>query len=617
MEFAHDLDLIMVVEEKRSLVEVQVREELYGTAHQPIVIGKKDEHGDWLFPIKGALEPTDIAVAIGRRLLAYVGDEDLAARVAQLEEAQRAMAQAADVAVRTPYFCSGCPHNTSTKVPEGMRAYAGIGCHYMVQWMDRATQGFTQMGGEGANWIGEAPFSKRRHVFQNLGDGTFNHSGSLAIRAALAAGVNVTYKILFNDAVAMTGGQRLEGGLTASKIARIVAAEGVSRIAVVSNEPWKYGRNEGWPDGATLHPRSAFEEVQRELATYDGVTVLIYDQTCAAEKRRRRKRGEFPDPDVRVMINDLVCEGCGDCGVKSNCVSIQPVETEFGRKRQIDQSTCNKDFSCINGFCPSFVTVRGGEAEGAPARSQRRRGVARPARAGAGADRGHLQRAGLRHRRHRHRHHRPGAGHGGASRRQGVRHHRHGRAGAEGRGGVQPSAARRDAGRHPRHPHRRAQRRSGAGLRSGGGRRPQGAGGDAAGAHARHRQHPRDAARRLHPQCRFLAAGRAAEAGARIAPPGRRRSGFSTPRRVAETLFGTSVGANIFLVGVAFQQGAIPLSAAAIERAIELNGEAVEMNVAAFRWGRRAAHDPDAIADLLKPAAPSGSARSSRPRSTR
>ncbi len=363
-EFAKGLELIIVVEEKRSLIEVQVREELYGTANQPICIGKKDEQGNWLFPVKGALDPNDVAICIGERILRHVGaNEEIAARVARLKEAQRILAETQDVAVRTPYFCSGCPHNSSTVVPEGMRAYAGIGCHYMAQWMDRSTLGFTQMGGEGANWIGEAPFSKRPHVFQNIGDGTYNHSGYMAIRGAIASGVNITYKILFNDAVAMTGGQANDGGLTVPQIARQVTAEGARKVVVVTDEPWKYSRNEDWPKGLTLHHRDELMAVQQELAKVPGVSVLIYDQTCAAEKRRRRKRGRFPDPDKRVVINELVCEGCGDCGVKSNCVSVQPLETEWGRKRTIDQSSCNKDFSCVKGFCPSFVTVEGAKLE--------------------------------------------------------------------------------------------------------------------------------------------------------------------------------------------------------------------------------------------------------------
>src|ERR1700694_4721616 len=361
MEFAQGLDLIIVVEEKRSLIEVQVREELYGTANQPVCIGKKDERGNWLFPVKGALDPNDIAICIGERLLKAGHNEALAGKVAWLKKRQRALAEMTDVATRTPYFCSGCPHNSSTVVPEGMRAYAGIGCHFMAQWMDRSTLGYTQMGGEGANWIGEAPFSNRGDVFQNLGDGTYNHSGYLALRAAIVSDVNITYKILFNDAVAMTGGQPNEGGLNVPEIARQVAAAGVKRVVVVTDEPWKYPADVDWPRGLTVHHRDELMRVQTELAAVTGASVLIYDQTCAAEKRRRRKRGLYPDPDKRVIINELVCERCGDCGVQSNCVSVQPLETEFGRKRRIDQTSCNKDFSCLKGFCPSFVTVHGGK----------------------------------------------------------------------------------------------------------------------------------------------------------------------------------------------------------------------------------------------------------------
>src|SRR5215831_6345659 len=272
-EFSDGLDLVIVVEEKRSLIEVQVREELYGTANQPACIGKKDEQGNWLFPVKGALDPNDIAICIGERILARGHNDRIAAEVARLKQAQRALAEIEEVAQRTPYFCSGCPHNSSTVVPAGMRAYAGIGCHYMAQWMDRRTSGFTQMGGEGANWIGEAPFSKRGHVFQNIGDGTYNHSGYLAIRAAVAAGVNITYKILFNDAVAMTGGQPNDGGLTVPQIARQVAAEGVKRVVVVTDEPNKYSRNTDWPSGLTIHHRDELNAVQTELARIPGCSV--------------------------------------------------------------------------------------------------------------------------------------------------------------------------------------------------------------------------------------------------------------------------------------------------------------------------------------------------------
>src|SRR2546421_8704166 len=296
LEFAQGLDLIIVVEEKRSLIEVQVREELYGTANQPVCIGKKDERGNWLFPVKGALDPNEIAICIGERILARGHNEQIAAEVARLKAAQHKLAEITDIAARTPYFCSGCPHNTSTVVPKGTRAYASIGCHYMAQWMDRSTSGYTQMGGEGANWIGEAPFSTRPHVFQNLGDGTYNHSGYMAIRGAIAASVNITYKILFNDAVAMTGGQPNDGNLSVPTIARQVAAEGVKRVVVVTDEPGKYASDEDWPRGLTIHHRDELMAVQSELAKVPGVTVLIYDQTCAAEKRRRRKRGTLPDP---------------------------------------------------------------------------------------------------------------------------------------------------------------------------------------------------------------------------------------------------------------------------------------------------------------------------------
>ena len=381
--FAEGLEHIVVVEEKRSLIEVQMREHLYGTANQPVIVGKNDERGDWLFPAKGALDPNEIAIALGERILKVIGQAgDLADRVSRLRQFQAMLADTQDVGARVPYFCSGCPHNSSTNVPEGSIAGAGIGCHFMALWMDRSTVGFTAMGGEGAQWIGQAPFSKRGHFFQNLGDGTYNHSGSLAIRFAIASGANMTYKILYNDAVAMTGGQPHEGGLTVGMIADQVRAEGVKRIAVVSDEPEKYKGVIAFPDGATVHHRDDMDAVQKSLRDEQGVSVLIYDQTCAAEKRRRRKRGTFPDPDKRVIINELVCEGCGDCGVKSNCVSVQPVETEFGRKRRIDQSSCNKDFSCVNGFCPSFVTVHGAKrkkAEGIAGAADPLDGVPQPA----------------------------------------------------------------------------------------------------------------------------------------------------------------------------------------------------------------------------------------------
>ena len=366
-DWAEGLDLIVVVEEKRKLIEVQVKEAIFDDRQGRRVYGWKHSlTGEELFPTRYALDPAWIAEKLGAILIEEGrGTDGIKAGLAAVREAKKAD-NAPEIAARLPYYCSGCPHNTSTKVPEGSRAYAGIGCHYMVQWMDRSTLGFTQMGGEGANWVGEAPFSKTGHVFQNLGDGTYNHSGILAIRAALAAGTTITYKILFNDAVAMTGGQANEGGLTAARIAREVQAMGVENIFVVYDEKEDVDRSK-FPAGLPFHERHELPLIQKKCTEIKGVSVILYIQTCAAEKRRRRKRGLFPDPDRRVFINTDICEGCGDCGVQSNCVSIVPVETEFGRKRAIDQSSCNKDFSCLDGFCPSFVTLQGAKVKKAGA----------------------------------------------------------------------------------------------------------------------------------------------------------------------------------------------------------------------------------------------------------
>ncbi|WP_116598569.1 indolepyruvate ferredoxin oxidoreductase family protein [Primorskyibacter marinus] len=364
-DWADGLDLIVVVEEKRKLIEVQIKEAIFDDRKGRRVYGWYKSgaggmHDEELFPTRAALDPILIAEKVGGILIEEGrGTDGVKAGMQALDEARRAD-NAEDIAARLPYYCAGCPHNTSTKVPEGSRAYAGIGCHYMVQWMDRETTGFTHMGGEGANWIGEAPFSNRPHVFQNLGDGTYNHSGVQAIRAALAAGTNITYKILYNDAVAMTGGQPNEGGLSPQRIAAEVKAMGCRNIAVVYDEKEDIDLK-SFPQGIELHERSDMPAIQEAFTKHEGVSAIIYVQTCAAEKRRRRKRGKFPDPDKRVFINTDVCEGCGDCGVQSNCVAIVPEETELGRKRAIDQSACNKDFSCLQGFCPSFVTLEGAQ----------------------------------------------------------------------------------------------------------------------------------------------------------------------------------------------------------------------------------------------------------------
>jgi indolepyruvate ferredoxin oxidoreductase len=371
--FAEGLREVIVIEEKRSNLEDQLVRILYNAPadRRPLVIGKTDEDNRILFPSEGELSPTGVAMVIASRLMKQGGDSpELRQRLARLEAKEKLLSAPPPKVARTPYFCSGCPHNTSTRVPEGSRAMAGIGCHGMAIWMpDRRTSLISHMGGEGVSWVGQAPFTSENHVFQNLGDGTYYHSGLMAIRQSAAAGVNITYKILYNDAVAMTGGQPHDGPLTVPEITRQVEAEGARKIVVVTDETDKYPMNAGFAHGVTIRHRDELDAVQRELREIPGLTVLVYDQTCAAEKRRRRKRGTFPDPARRVFINDAVCEGCGDCSDKSNCVSVKPLETELGRKRQIDQSNCNKDFSCLNGFCPSFVSVLGGT----PARARRNR----------------------------------------------------------------------------------------------------------------------------------------------------------------------------------------------------------------------------------------------------
>ncbi len=364
-DWARDLDLIVIVEEKRKLIEVQVKEAMFDDTPRPRVYGwfKGGSGGlgrEELFPSHYALDPVTVAQKLAEILEEEGrGTDEILGRLENLKAASQASENTPGIATRTPYYCSGCPHNTSTKLPEGSRGGAGIGCHTMVLWMDRETYGLTHMGAEGANWIGEGPFSETNHIFQNMGDGTYNHSGMMAIRAALASDVNITYKILYNDAVAMTGGQAAEGGQTPDRIAKELVAMGVGTLAVVFDEKEEPNRSD-FPSEVSWHPRSEMPAVQRRLRDVKGVSVILYVQTCAAEKRRRRKRGTFPDPDKRIFIDTDVCEGCGDCGVQSNCVSIVPVETELGRKRAIDQSSCNKDFTCMTGFCPSFVTVEGG-----------------------------------------------------------------------------------------------------------------------------------------------------------------------------------------------------------------------------------------------------------------
>ena len=599
-DFARGLDLIMVVEEKRSLIETQAREELYGATHQPVIVGKKDENGAWLFPAKGALDPNNIAIALGERLMKYHPDARLGEAVLRLKRAERALAAIKEEAVRTPYFCSGCPHNRSTVIPEGARAYAGIGCHYMAQFMDRATDGFTQMGGEGANWVGESRFSTRNHVFQNLGDGTYNHSGALAVRFAIDAKVNITYKILFNDAVAMTGGQRHEGGLTVPQIAAQVSADGAKQVVVVTDEPDKYPSNIWWPAGVTIRPREELIEVEKELSQIPGATVLIYDQTCAAEKRRRRKRGEYPDPDKRAFINEAVCEGCGDCGVKSNCVSIQPKDTEFGRKRVVDQSSCNKDFSCVDGFCPSFVTVKGARPRKTVRGLTAAPDVAEPERRDI-LDRPYaILVTGV-----------GGTGVVTIGAILGMAAHLEGKgaamidmAGLAQKGGAVFSHVK--LARAPDDIHAIRVAAGEADLVLGCDFVVSGARGVLASMRGREtgvvvnaaEVFPGDFTRKpdfsLPTERLKRSIDQASGGGAR----------FVDASAAATALLGNSIGGNMFMLGFAYQAGYVPLSSAGIRRAIELNGEAVPMNLAAFDWGRAAFVHPETIANLGKSAAP-------------
>jgi len=602
--FAEGVEEILVVEEKRALIENQLKEQLYNwpAATRPRISGKFDEFGlresalerEQVLPAYGELSPARVAIVIGKRLMGMgVGASWLKDRVAYLEALEKQKTAKALVE-RVPTFCSGCPHNTSTNVPEGSRAVGGIGCHYMVTWMDRRTDTFTQMGGEGVPWVGQAPFTEEKHIFANLGDGTYYHSGLLAVRQSIAAGVNITYKILYNDAVAMTGGQKVEGGLTVPQMARELMAEGVKRIVVVSDEPEKYTPDVGLPAFTQVKHRDDLDLVQRELREEEGVTIMIYDQTCATEKRRRRKRGLMPDPAKRVVINELVCEGCGDCSKVSNCMSVVPVETEWGRKRQIDQSTCNKDFSCVKGFCPSFVTVEGGQLK-KPV-TMKKAGGPMP----VAPDLPMPQMPSLDER--------PwnvlvtGVGGTGVvtiSALLGMAAHLEGRGcstldmtGLAQKGGAVTSHIR--IAKAPEDIHAVRIAAGGAGVVIGC---------DlvvAAGGDAMSKMDPgrtkavlnTDAAMTSdftkNPDFRIPTKALTARVAEHCGPD----NTFAVDAtRIAVALLGDSIATNVFMLGYAWQKGQIPLSIEAIERAIELNGAAVEMNKQAFLWGRRAAHD--------------------------
>ncbi|WP_024518563.1 indolepyruvate ferredoxin oxidoreductase family protein [Bradyrhizobium sp. Tv2a-2] len=603
--FAEGLQDVLVVEEKRGFIEDQLKRILYNMDawSRPSVVGKRDEAGGLLLPSEGELTPTIVASALVARLRRLGHNSPvLEQRLARLEAFEHPVAAQAPISLqRTPYFCSGCPHNTSTKLPEGSRAMAGIGCHGMALYVPaRRTATITQMGGEGANWIGQAPFTSEQHIFQNLGDGTYTHSGLLALRAAAASGVNITYKILYNDAVAMTGGQPAEGSFSVAQIAHQVWAEGVKRLAIVSDDPGKYPPSGYFPSGATVHHRREMDQLQRELRDTKGLTVLIYDQTCAAEKRRRRKRGLYPDPPKRVFINDLVCEGCGDCSQASNCVSVQPLDTEFGRKRQIDQSNCNKDYSCVEGFCPSFVTVHGGKLKRVET---------------SAIDTGHLfadlplpQTPALAA---------PynilvtGIGGTGVitiGALLGMAAHVDGRgcSALDFTGLSQKNGAVMSHVRIAPTPEDIAAVR----ITTGGADLILGCDivvstGTTALSRVERGVTKAYVNADLQPTASFVQNPDidfemgAMQTALRDAV-GERNLDIIDATGIAATLMGDSIATNPFMLGFAFQKGAIPLSLEALMRAIEINGAAVEMNKQAFTWGRLAAHDMARVRSVIQ-----------------
>ncbi len=596
--FLRGKEEVLVVEEKRGIIESELKEDLYDyQADKPSrMVGKYDEEGNPLIPWTGELSPTLLAPIVAARITHEFPEITFEAELAELASTRTEVSVPTDVK-RTPYFCAGCPHNASTKVPEGSRALAGIGCHFMASWMNRNTESLIQMGGEGVNWVGKSRFCGNPHVFQNLGEGTYFHSGYMAIRQAVAAGTNITYKILFNDAVAMTGGQPVDGVISVPAIASQVRAEGVQRIAIVSDKPEKYRGQTVFPAGASVHHRDELDALQRELREVPGVSVLIYDQACAAEKRRRRKRGTYPDPAKRVFINESVCEGCGDCSAQSNCLAIYPVDTALGRKRKIDQSSCNKDYSCVKGFCPSFVTVEGGELRKPEASTvtldveQLRNELPKPGLPsldhvfdllvvgvggtgvvtvgalitmaahleGKGASvldfTGFAQKGGavISHIR---------IGHSPAALNQ-VRI-------ADGRAdavvacdvvvGTDPRTVRVLAKDRTRVLVNHSEVPSGQFVQN------------------------RNADIRMERRLNAIAA--AVGAG---------NLTVIEANELMERLMGHTVYANVFLLGHAWQQGLVPVSEAALRRAIEINGVNVEENQRAFAWGRLAAHDSDRV----------------------
>ncbi|MBP0445613.1 indolepyruvate ferredoxin oxidoreductase family protein [Roseomonas sp. SSH11] len=582
--FAQGLEEVLVVEDRRSFLEAQLRDALYGLPGAPRITGKRGADGAPLLSELTELDAAAVARALDARLPREGRPDSMAARLASL----KALAEAArpPLALRQPWFCPGCPHNSSTKVPEGSRAMAGIGCHYMATWMDRDTEVFTQMGGEGAPWLGQMAFVNTPHVFANLGDGTYSHSGSLAVRAAVAAKASITYKILVNGAVAMTGGQTPEAEMTVPRIAAQMAAEGVAAIAVVSDDPARHQDDPLMPGGVAFHHRDRLDAVQKELRGTKGVTILIYDQECATERRRHRKRGTAAKATRRVVINPRVCEDCGDCGVQSNCLAVQPVQTEFGQKRAIDQSACNQDFSCLKGFCPSFVTLEGAEVAAHPEAVSAPAVLPEPVLPALRGEAWNVVLAGI-----------GGQGVTALSAILAMAAHVDGRPVrsmdqlglAQKGGGVQAQLRIGAEGAAPE---------TLAGPRIGAGQADLLIAADAIGAHGaavRPLLSPDRTASVVNAELAatagFLLGAPRAEASPileNLRAVSRDLLALPAAHRVEEAL-GDVIFLNVFLLGTAWQRGLLPLSLAAIERALELNGTAVERNKQAFALGRAAA----------------------------
>jgi indolepyruvate ferredoxin oxidoreductase len=611
-QFAQGLEEILVVEEKRQIIEYQLKEELYnwrdgdGRDVRPRVVGKFDDsgewpapHGPWLLPPTAELTPSIVARAIAARIARFHTSEKIQQRLAFLDAKEAALAMPRLAVPRSPYFCSGCPHNQSTRVPEGSCALGGVGCHLMAVWMGRNTVTISHMGGEGVAWLGAAGQSGTAHVFANMGDGTYYHSGLLAIRAAIASDVNITYKILYNDAVAMTGGQPVDGPISVPQVARQLSAEGVRRIIVLAEDPDHYPRDAGFPPGVEIRCREDLDRVQLELRQTPGVTALIYDQTCAAEKRRRRKRGNYPDPATRVFINEMACEGCGDCSAKSNCLSVVPVETEYGRKRAIDQFSCNKDYSCVAGFCPSFVTVEGGrlrKGKGVPASAAAFDRLPEPVLPDLSQPYSMLI-AGV-----------GGTGVVTIGALIGMAAHLEGKGvsvldmtGLAQKGGAVLSHVRLAERQDRLHAVRIATGEANlvlgcdilvavsdealAKTQAGFTRAIVNTGQAITGDFVRN------------PDLAFPLATMEQQLRDAV---GTGAAVFIDATRLASVLTGDAIMTNMFLLGYAYQLGLVPVSSAALMRAIELNAVAVEENRRAFLWGRQTAADPDGTEKLAR-----------------